>query len=1032
MNKKNIITLFFIISILISIGSVSANNMTEDVNALSAMDSDDLSIVEDTEFILNAGGDDSSFSSLNATVNSGNDEIEITNDYLFNDESDWDFVEGINIARNNLVINGNNHTIDANGNAIIFMITGSNIIINDLILRNANYYSIANCGDLTTSNVEFNNGNSQASALYMADSQYTSENDRFVNNNGSAIYAYDSSITINNGYFENNTANRGSAINGDNINLILNNSLLKNSINNWSFVYTEDSAVNVINTTFANSTSKYATAIYNEEGTTNIIESRFVNLFANRTAGALAFKANNNVTIEDCEFINCSSAKNGGAIFIDIPATSDENQGIISIVNTLFEECSSEFGGAHLQLGGALSIDSCDFTRNNAEYNGGAIYLSNASATIENSVFTGNNVNLDYEGDSYGLGGAVFIDNTALNLFDSEFNNNSASEGSAAYMYGSSYSLDNLELNGNNNALYSIFDVESYISNLKGNDSVEDDDFNNTRYYSVVRGPGMQISPLNNSVNISSLPDRYDLREENLVTPVKNQGAMGACWAFGGIASVESALLKVMNYTADLSENNMQNSMLRFSKFGSNEYTEGGTDINTMGYLLSWFGAFPKDYDDYDELGKISPLIMTDEDIHIQDIIIINHTPGDKDSIDNVKKAILEYGGLAGSILSKEREDNGTQTDYYNENTSAEYNPNLSESNHVICVVGWDDNFSASNFLITPPGDGAWIVKNSWGTGWGDEGYFYASYYDKTLSSDPNSISESFLAFVFENTLPYNNNYQYDFSGMLGEFSKADTESIYMNTYEAYEDDVIAAVGTYFDSEGVEYTIDIAVNGNNVYTQSGSSPYYGYHTIKLDKYISIKEGDNFSAAITSDAIPLCSGSRTYYKKGSSLGYQEDWEDLTESGYVACIKVYTLADDSIMIPISNASEEYDSGSYFSVKVVTADGHPVINAIVEFSIGDETYEVKTNTDGIAIFEIPMLEPGNYTLTVTYNSQTFNVTVKVTADDDDNGTQPQIKPANTLNSNIELHRSGNPILMLILSALAIVSLGLKRRDL
>lgn len=81
--------------------------------------------------------------------------------------------------------------------------------------------------------------------------------------------------------------------------------------------------------------------------------------------------------------------------------------------------------------------------------------------------------------------------------------------------------------------------------------------------------------------------------------------------------TLESALLKACGIKIDLSQNNMGNTMLRYSTYGHTSVYEPGMCSLSASYLLSWLGAFSEDYDSYDELGKISPVIATGENIHV-------------------------------------------------------------------------------------------------------------------------------------------------------------------------------------------------------------------------------------------------------------------------------------------------------------------------------------------------------------------------------------------------------------------------------
>ena len=200
MNKK-ILMIFVIFLVFISIGAVSADNATDD----SATD------------ILSAADGDTSFTALDALINSGDDVIDITKDYAFDKKRDAKFTDGI-VFDYDVVINGNNHTIDAKGQSRIFQNKYSDVLIKDLILMNANNSAIENYDILKTSNVEFNNCSSDGGgAVLVEQADYISENDRFINNRatvygGAAISANKANITVINGYFTGNYAKSGGAI----------------------------------------------------------------------------------------------------------------------------------------------------------------------------------------------------------------------------------------------------------------------------------------------------------------------------------------------------------------------------------------------------------------------------------------------------------------------------------------------------------------------------------------------------------------------------------------------------------------------------------------------------------------------------------------------------------------------------------------------------------------------------------------------------------------------------------------------------
>lgn len=908
--NRFILHLFILVVLLISITEVSAVDLNDTV------DSD----------VLNDVGE-KSYDDLNLSISNEDSKFTFESDYTFNDESDKNYSGGIDITKDNFVIDGKNHKIDCNGQSRAFDVTGKNVEINNLIIENGFYgygSAIRTNSQLTLNNVTFIN---------------CSGNDTY---SGGAIYSYDTTLKVNNCKFIDNGGENGASITSIISKVNVANSTFYSS--SWDIIkghiFLEGSDLTVVNSNFLNTTSKYAAAIFSRnDGNLTISNSKFKNLTASKTAGAIGAKVISKMDISNCEFDNVSSENNGGAIFVDVFGDGSVFRNDVIIKNTLFNNCYSGFGGAILQLEGNLNIKNTNFTSNSACYEGGAIYTSHTDVEIYNSKFISN-----YLMDDVSYGGACYFDEGSALLKGNDFKNNNGSEGSAIYAYDNS-----LNLNGNYFNNPSVWTSVStvYGKVVDNNNNYVDDvtSFNNVNDFYNFEGTPNQLNITNNSLSFDKMPAVFDLREKGWVTPVKDQGFMGACWAFGNMAALESSLLRYTNKTYSLSVNNMQNSMLKFSKYGEDTIAEGGNAFTAVAYVIDWLGVILEDYDGYDELGKISSLYITPENIRLQNVVVIPtiKTAADRDLI---KNALVSYGAVAASHRA-----DFNKSKYFNESSSAQYYyGSESDSTHRICIVGWNDTYSKYNFLKTPEGDGAWICKNSWGTNWGDGGYFYLSYYDKSFA-DKESV-----CYIINND-SYNRIYQHDVGG---EGKWLPESEYYANIFTADKDELIGAVGTFFNQSGRKYEFTISVNDVDVYTQTGVSKLGGYETIKLDKLVQIKKGDKFKVTFK-NMVYVAHNLRIHTQSGQSFvsDNTKEWEDLSKVYFVAILKAYTVSDLNIT---RSLVKYYKNDTPFVAKVGAGEN-------VTFQFKGIEYTVKADENGLAKLNITE-SPGKYSITTTYN--------------------------------------------------------------
>ena len=615
---------------------------------------------------------------------------------------------------------------------------------------------------------------------------------------------------------------------------------------------------------FENAYAEYGGAIYAVGCILDIRNSSFYNCTSNNFGGAISGKNTKNISISRSKFYKCYSINDaGGAINIEsstINATSLE-----------FINCKALVGGALTSLNSVVYLDGI-YCFNNSAVNGGAIYHMYGNFTVQNSIFTNNSaIN----------GGALFLDNSkALIVKNNDFINNTAS-----YCAGALFSLLN-ELS------------EPFENNYQGNSALIIDDEYVSSEISLTIGSGNYTMFKVNSTSVYELPSRYSLIDEGYVTSVKNQESGGNCWAFATLAVLESCILKASNVTYDLSEENMKNLMALYSDYGWKINTnDGGNDWMSWGYLTSWLGPINESDDKTDDLSLISPVFNSIA--HIQNILFLsrdNYTDNDA-----IKQAILNYGAVGTSMAMY-----GT---YLKNN--AYYCYSNDQINHAVAIVGWDDNYSKSNFKKTPEGDGAWIVKNSWGTSWADKGYFYVSYYDKGFAQP--QVRDVAYTFILNDTIRFDTNYQYDISGRTDYFLNASSSVWYKNVFTSSDDEYLAAVSTYFEKL-TNWTVTVNVNNELATSKSGTcNP--GYYTIDLDNMIPLKAGDVFEVIFTiavegDAAFPISevySLNNMAYKSNVSYASWNgiDWVDLFDFEFkysshwydsqVACIKAFTIKD-----------------------------------------------------------------------------------------------------------------------------------------
>jgi len=440
---------------------------------------------------------------------------------------------------------------------------------------------------------------------------------------------------------------------------------------------------------------------------------------------------------------------------------------------------------------------------------------------------------------------------------------------------------------------------------------------------------------------LATNPVSYDLRPE--MPAVRDQDPFGTCWTFSAMAAAESNLIheKVIltKDSADLSEwylayygyNDESNELPAFTYPSSLEYYNAGGDdwrsaailTRGTGFLEGSSAAYPAS-----AAAAYAPDVQARK-YKLNNVLYLGNL-GEREvrlkdaRINTVKEAIMEYGAVSIGIYQ------GSDELYLNPTTKAYYIGTTENSpNHAVTIVGWDDDYATSNFNASPrpTENGAWIVRNSWGSSWGASGHYYVSYQEGSLND---GVVYDTVAAPDKEKI-----YQYDPLGLCRFVTYESADPVWFaNIFTASRNEKINSVSFYTSHANSTCTVKI-------YKDCGSDPTGGalaaqksvtvaapgYNTVELDEEIDVLKNRKFSVVVSvalpeptsssrnnaggsasrttvlsSPAIPVEYPITDYSEKADASAGQSfissdgiEWKDLTEeSGYGnanVCIKAF---------------------------------------------------------------------------------------------------------------------------------------------
>ncbi len=413
----------------------------------------------------------------------------------------------------------------------------------------------------------------------------------------------------------------------------------------------------------------------------------------------------------------------------------------------------------------------------------------------------------------------------------------------------------------------------------------------------------------------------YDGRNYDIVTPTRNQGQRNICWAFATIGAVESNILrKGIDKTATKNNLDFDERVLAYARFNRDGLHDPLYLTTEDAGLAGMWNSGDVGYNAYDTMTEGYALVEQNAYLAENDLDAANgELMQSKYYVQNyfqiaketneIKRAILKYGAVSFSYAAPTRYE-------------SKYYSGSANTNHESLIVGWDDNINRSGFSPRiPTNNGAWIVKNSWGS--------YGSNNLNGVSCFYMSYEEPFHhPYVVDMAMRenYQNIYHYD-----GQISLSKTSANAEKQAAIYEaklttstkQEQLTAATIYTDLNNIDVKVEVyrnlTTNPGNVNDEANNPEQglvveskiihidvSGYHTIDFDNPVNLQQGEYFSIVISSEdannkPVASCISDRSsvndmtyFYENGQWQSYKksDNYADTSNYGYVARIRAIT--------------------------------------------------------------------------------------------------------------------------------------------